>query len=121
MRWDLTLKHVMKAYNQWISATPLERLRQKPPEPVVDVSRNKLYTQRLEQRVTTMLLPCLPEELGKDIIATRSLWPAAILFRVLGAYQPGASRTIAVVVPFQGTQRSSIGTCGSSVKETSTK
>ena len=30
--WDLTLKHVMKSYNQWISATPLERLRQKPPE-----------------------------------------------------------------------------------------
>ena len=87
--WDLTLKHGMKSYNQWISATPLERLRQKPPEPVVDVNLNTLYTQRLEQRVTTMLLPCLPDELRKDIIATRSLWPAAILFRVLRAYQPG--------------------------------
>ena len=87
--WDLTLKHVMKSYNQWISATPLERLRQKPPEPVEDASLNSLYTQRLEQRVTTMLLPCLPDELRKDIIATRSLWPAAILFRVLRAYQPG--------------------------------
>ena len=87
--WDLTLKHVMKSYNQWISATPLERLRQPPPEPVRDPSLNSLQTQRLEQRVTTMLLPCLDDELRKDVIATRSLWPAAIVFRILKVFQPG--------------------------------
>ena len=87
--WDLTLKHVMKSYNQWISATPLERLRQPPPEPIKDPSLNDLQTQRLEQRVTTMLLPCLDEELRKDVIATRSMWPAAILFRILRVFQPG--------------------------------
>ena len=45
--------------------------------------------QRLEQRVTTLLMTTLPDELKNDVIANRTLWPAAILFRVLRSFQPG--------------------------------
>ena len=45
--------------------------------------------QRLEQRVTTLLMPTLPEELKTDLVRNRTLWPAAILYRILRSYQPG--------------------------------
>ena len=44
---------------------------------------------RLEQRVTTLLLPTLPASMKSDLIATRQLHVGGILFAVRKRYQPG--------------------------------
>ena len=75
---------------RWLAADPLTRLRLQPPQPVRDPSLgNPQIIERLEQRVTTILLPALPIELRRDLVANRQLWPGAVIFRVLRTYQPG--------------------------------
>ena len=85
------MQSTMKTYEQWLNATPLERLRLPRPDPVLPmmVGRDPLTVQRLEQRITTLLLPATPEELRQDLVANRELWPSAIIYKVLGIYQPG--------------------------------
>ena len=88
--WTATMEGTMKVYQQWLAADPLNRLRLMPPQPVRDPSLgNPQVIERLEQRITNVLLPALPLELRRDLIANRQLWPAAVLFRVLRTYQPG--------------------------------
>lgn len=80
----------MNVYQEWLAADPLTRLRLQPPQPVRDPSLgNPQIIERLEQRVTTILLPALPIELRRDLVANRQLWPGAVIFRVLRTYQPG--------------------------------
>ena len=90
-RWSLTMQSTTRTYEKWLNATPLERLRLPAPEPVVPmmVGGDPATVQRLEQRITTLLLPSLPEELRQDLVANRELWPAAIMYKVLRTYQPG--------------------------------
>ena len=45
--------------------------------------------QRLDQRVTALLLAALPDTLKQELVATRQLHTAAILLKVLKTYQPG--------------------------------
>ena len=45
--------------------------------------------ERLDQRMTSLLLQAVPKSIKDEIIATRELTTAAILFRVMRAYQPG--------------------------------
>eukprot|EP00434_Breviolum_minutum_P018336 symbB.v1.2.016177.t1/scaffold1227.1/size245474/4 len=88
--WSETLKLTMDQYSRWLEASPLERLRLLPPRPDLgEWLGNPTAVQRLEQRVTTLLMTTLPDELKNDVIANRTLWPAAILFRVLRSFQPG--------------------------------
>eukprot|EP00434_Breviolum_minutum_P024672 symbB.v1.2.021788.t1/scaffold1903.1/size96501/2 len=76
--------------DMWLEASPLARLRLLAPKPDLgEEMGNPRAVQRLEQRVTTLLMPTLPEELQNDIISNRTLWPAAILYRILRSFQPG--------------------------------
>ena len=88
--WSKTVEQTMDQYTRWLGASPLERLRLSPPRPKLDdLCGSTTLTQRLEQRVTTLLLPTLPEELKHDVVSNRTLWPAALLYRILRSYQPG--------------------------------
>ena len=88
--WNSTMQSTLEVYKVWLASTPLERLRLKPPNPVDSTKfRNGHQIQRLEQRVTTILLPSIPLELRHDLISARQLWPSAILYRILRSYQPG--------------------------------
>lgn len=88
--WAKTVEQTMDQYTKWLGASPLERLRLSPPRPKLDdLCGSATLTQRLEQRVTTLLLPTLPEELMHDVVSNRTLWPAALLYRILRSYQPG--------------------------------
>ena len=88
--WNSTMQLTLEIYKVWLASTPLERLRLKPPNPVDPTKfRNGSQIQRLEQRVTTILLPSIPSELRHDLISARQLWPSAILYRILRSYQPG--------------------------------
>ncbi len=64
-------------------------MRIPPPDPVPwkDLG-NEQVIKRLEQRVTTILLPALPVELRNDLVTSRQLWPCAILYKILRCYQP---------------------------------
>ena len=75
--WSLTVKTVEHHYQQWLVATPLEKLRMKPGSPVTGDG----YA-RLEQRSVSMLLAALPEGLRQDVIASRRLSTVGILFRL---------------------------------------
>ena len=61
------------------------------PDPVIPmmVGGDPMAVQRLEQRITTLLLPAVPDELRQDLVANRELWPSAIIYKVLRTYQPG--------------------------------
>ena len=89
--WTLTMQSTMKTYEKWLCATPLERLRLPPPDSVdpMVVGGDPTAVQRLEQRITTLLLPAVPEGLRQDLVANRELWPSAIIYKVLRTYQPG--------------------------------
>ena len=88
--WSATMESTMKVYQEWLTADPLTRLRLLPPQPIRDPALgNPQIIERLEQRITTILLPALPLELRRDLVANRQLWPGAVVFRVLRTYQPG--------------------------------
>ena len=88
--WELTLEATLDVYHSWLKASPLQRLRIQPPSPVTCRELgNEQVIQRLEQRVTTILLPALPAELRHDLITARQLWPSAIFYKILRSYQPG--------------------------------
>jgi len=87
--WTATMESTMKVYQQWLAADPLNRLRLMPPQPVRDPSLgNPQVIERLEQRITNVLLPALPLELRRDLVANRQLWPAAVLFQELTSPVP---------------------------------
>ena len=75
--WDQLLDCTMKQYGRWLEANPLDRLKILPPM--------ESEHERLEQRITNMLLAAMKSEL----IATRQLTPQGILFKVLRVYQAG--------------------------------
>ena len=82
--WWLRLEErAMVAYQKWLSAGPLERLKVIPEkveeEPFI----------RLESRVVSMLLGALPQSLKQEIISMREVTCVQILYKVLRHYQPG--------------------------------
>ena len=88
--WELTMDRTIEVYQTWLHSNPLQRLRIQPPDPVPHHELgSEQVIQRLEQRVTTILLPSLPSELRNDLITSRQLWPCAILYKILRSYQPG--------------------------------
>ena len=88
--WELTMDRTVEVYQAWLQSNPLQRLRIQPPDPVSHQGLgSEQVIQRLEQRVTTILLPSLPLELRNDLITSRQLWPCAILYKILRSYQPG--------------------------------
>ena len=94
--WDLVLQQTMAKYSMWLEAGPLDKLRILPPS-----DEEIPGYGRLVQRVTTMLLAAVLEELRGELISTRQLTLQGILFRVLKAFQPGSlyerSQTLAAL------------------------
>ena len=83
--WDQLLELTMRQYGKWLEANPLERLQISPPQE----SELPSGHERLEQRITNMLLAAVPTSIKDELIATRQLTPQGILFKVLRVYQPG--------------------------------
>ena len=83
--WEESTAAAQHLYEQWLSSTPLEKLRLKP---VVTVSQ---AFQRVEQRGVSMLLGVLPEPIRRDIIANRSVSTVLILYKLHTIYQPGGA------------------------------
>ena len=83
--WSRVMELCMGLYKSWLTATPLERLHMEVPT----VEQASPGQQRLDQRVTALLLAALPEALKQELVAARQLHSAAILLRVLKTYQPG--------------------------------
>ena len=89
---ELTMAATATTYQRWLQASPLQRLRIAPPEPIEWKGLgSEQVIQRLEQRVTTILLPAVPMELRNDLITNRHLWPGTIIYKILKSYQPGGS------------------------------
>ena len=89
--WEGSLAAARRLYEQWLVASPLDRLRLRPTEARVD----PLHL-RVEQRGVAMLIGVLPEQLRRDIISAGSPSTISILFRLHVVFQPGggAERTI---------------------------
>ena len=88
--WEMTMSRTWEVYHVWLQSNPLQRIRIHPPDPVPwQELGNEQVIKRLEQRVTTILLPALPSEMRNDLITSRQLWPCAILYKILRCYQPG--------------------------------
>ena len=83
--WDDLMAVTNLAYNRWLSLGPLERLQVRAPTMEETSGRNV----RLDQRVTMMLVNAIPQELKNELIATRELYTAGVVFKVLRTYQPG--------------------------------
>ena len=83
--WDRTITMVMNQYGRWLEANPLERVHIKAPE----MDQSGPGSDRLNQRVTTLLLSAVPESIKTELITTRQLSVSGVLFAILRRYQPG--------------------------------
>ena len=83
--WKRVMQTTTATYAEWLHADPLSRLK------IVSPDNGPLCVgfERLDQRMTSLLLQAVPKSIKDEIIATRELTTAAILFRVMRAYQPG--------------------------------
>ena len=75
---------VEEAYQQWIRADPLTRLRMAPIVP--DAARG---WPRTETRVMNMLLQALPADIQEDLVSTRRMSTDQIMFKLYTIFQPG--------------------------------
>ena len=83
--WDQTTMMVMNQYGRWLEANPLERVHIK----ATDIDQSVPGSDRLNQRVTTLLLSAVPESIKTELITTRQLSVSGVLFAILRRYQPG--------------------------------
>ena len=81
--WDYVIRRTEETYNEWLVATPLQKLRLRP-----DLCED-LRFHRVEQRLISMLLAALPEGLRRDVISARNLSSSVIMFRLYTTFQPG--------------------------------
>ena len=85
--WDSLLQKVNETYLLWLEASPIERLQIKAPVEFLEGRQS----ERLAQRVTTMLLGSLPGTLRSELISTRRLNVCEMLFHIHKVYQPGGT------------------------------
>ena len=99
--WDNLMALTSNAYHTWLSLGPLERLQVQAPS----VEETSGRQTRLDQRVTMMLMNALPQEIRNELIATRQLHTAGVVFKVLKTYQPGGlSEKAATLAALTGTK-----------------
>ena len=82
--WSSVLRSAEDAYQRWLTATPLQRLRLR----VVPEEQTALWP-RTAQRAITMLLTAIPEEVRCELISSRKLDVAEIVFKLFTVFQPG--------------------------------
>ena len=83
--WSKVVEKTTEQYHKWLSATPLDKLKVNPPDHS-ELARNH---ERLAQRVGVMLMQTLPTGLRQELVASRKMDAASILFKVFTTYQPG--------------------------------
>ena len=83
--WRKVMEATTSTYAQWLHADTLSRLKIAAPE----CRALSSGFERLDQRVTSLLLQAVPKAIKDEAIATRGLSTTAILFRVMRTYQPG--------------------------------
>ena len=73
----------------WLTANPLKRLKL----PTAELLGRQVEGQfcRVEQKAAPMLLKSMGKELHEDIVASRTMSAAAIVYKVARKYQPGGS------------------------------
>ena len=81
--WELIQEEVSVKYNEWLVASPLARLRMKVEDQV------PVRFQRMDQRASSTLLASLPDAVRREIVASRKVATAAILYKLYTIYQPG--------------------------------
>ncbi|CAE7308060.1 CCDC147 [Symbiodinium sp. KB8] len=85
--WTQVQALALKGYEQWATATPLERLAMKQP---YSKELEEGRFSRLNSRAASMLLAALDSTVRADLVMRKSTQSATgILYRVLTLYQPG--------------------------------
>ena len=85
--WAQVQALALKGYEQWSTATPLERLAMKQP---YSKELEEGRFARLNSRAASMLLAALDSTVRADLVMRKSTQSATgILYRVLTLYQPG--------------------------------
>ena len=82
--WQLTLKSVEQAYEAWLVADPLQRLRLGPA-----TSEEANKWPRAERRMLSLLLQAVPETVRSEVITARKMNVAQVLFILYIKFQPG--------------------------------
>ena len=96
--WGYTFQAANRAYVRWLATSPLERLSiQKEFDQVTLVQPQHAL---LEQRCVTLILQSIPDELRVDIVASRHLSVAGMIFRLMTVFQPGGASERATMLRF---------------------
>lgn len=82
--WSIIMDHVQKTYENWLTESPLGRLRLS-----IDIPEAAKGWPRTEKRAVTMLLQSLHEKLRTEMVSSRRLTTPQIMFRLFCIYQPG--------------------------------
>ncbi|CAE7349719.1 RE2 [Symbiodinium sp. CCMP2592] len=96
--WGYTYQAANQAYVRWLSTSPLERLSiQKEFDQV-----NLVQPQHalLEQRCVTLILQAIPDAVRVDIVASRHLSVAGMIFRLMTVFQPGGASERSTMLRF---------------------
>ena len=87
--WKDTVDSANLVYQKWLTANPLKRLKLPTTELLGRHVEGQLC--RVEQKAVPMLLKSVGKELHEDIVASRVMSAAAIVYKVVCKYQPGGS------------------------------
>ena len=84
--WKTSVTAAEAWYKAHMALSPLDRIRHKveTPEEVM-----QLKWERLERRVSTMLLQALPQEVRGELVAARRLTTFGVITHLLVTYSPG--------------------------------
>ena len=94
--WKAVMEVVMKAYESWLKATPLERLNISPAGAEYLIEGK---WSRLNARVASMLLSAMSAEMKGEMVAQRiSQSTIHMIYRLHTLYQPGGSAERAEVL-----------------------
>ena len=85
--WASVTQESRTLYAQWLSASPLDRLKIKP-ESLVELHQTGRFS-RVEQKAVPMLLKSIGAELREDVVTSRLFSAAAIVYKTMCRYQPG--------------------------------
>ena len=88
------MEQTMTAYRRWLSVGPLEKLHVKAPT----LAATSAGHTRLDQRVTMMFMGAIPTGVRQEIVASRELHAAGVIFKLLRTYQPGGLSEKAMVL-----------------------
>ena len=84
--WSMVKDAVESCYRQWLVAGPFDRLKLKPQlDPAAD------RWPRTEKRALAMLLSAIPEGIRCQLVASRQMTSASVLFRLYTQCQPGGA------------------------------